>query len=389
MNENVRKFYFKIRKILNKFKEKEYFDTFKEYNMFAVWFMEIPIYISLRYDELSKRYGIETFINQEQQEYFFDMINSNNLNIPPYGAESYLRLELADKSSLDHYELIYLNLEVQTKILSEGNLIPYSYEAGYDRDMASGFEFGALYEALNIIDKELDKDFTHIYELFEKNESVNFFVSVPSFRCKYITAGELYPLFINRRCHNYNKAIVKEFINEEKIDDTCYVVARYLPIINKDTGIRPLLIIFIYEHKKKYITKYIKDSKEEYPDIFMGMLYDLISEEGLPNKFFFDFRDFYYASITTLKRLGVKSVLNTLEDFTTDHFEDALSEIFSMINSEYIEEDEMYNLLIQGASMLTSKLLDELKKGNILLNSNENEEEDNDDINKLDDNLTQ
>ena len=79
------------------------------------------------------------------------------------------------------------------------------------------------------------------------------------------------------------------------------------------------------------------------------------------HKFFFDFRDFYYASITTLKRLGVKSVLNTLEDFTTDHFEDALSEIFSMINSEYIEEDEMYNLLIQGASMLTSKLLDEIK----------------------------
>ena len=387
MKEREKDFYLKIRRIIDNFKNKEYFEVFKDYKIFCVYFMEIPVYVSFRYDDTLKRYGMDIFTTQPQLEYFFDAYNSTSLNIPPYGSEEVFRFELVDKSQLDHFELVYLTLEAGTNIKNEGNLIPYSFEAGYDKDMANPFEFGIVYKALNVINNALNKHFDEILENLNKNECVNFFVDIKTFRCTYITYGELYPIFIERRCHNYNKAIVKEFKDTPKIDDTLYVVARYLPIINKDTGIRPLLIIFIYEHKKKYITKYIKDSKEEYKDIFMGMLYDLLSEEGLPKKILFDFREFYYASITTLKRIGVTGVLDTLHDFTTDHFEDALGEIFTMINSEYIEEDEMYNLLIEGASMLTNKLIEEIKKGNILLNSEEDEEDK--DIEELDDNQTQ
>ena len=85
------------------------------------------------------------------------------------------------------------------------------------------------------------------------------------------------------------------------------------------------------------------------------------------------------------------TLLNTLEDLTTDYFEEALEEIFTLANNEYLNEEEMYNILIEGVSIFTAKLISEIQKGNELLNvdDDDNLDDENDDIKELDENQTQ
>ena len=386
MNANLKEYYLKIRQLLNNFSKKDYWDTFNQSDFFC-FYDEEPIYITFLIDDGVK--CLDIFMLDNQLEYLYDFVYSSSINIPPYGAENFYRLELKDKSKLDNYERLYLDLEVQTKVYAEGNLIPYLYEAGYDRDITYGYFFEVVYKLLKVLENLVNKELDNVYDMFQKDNCVYIYSDFKSSRYNYFQNYDFEPPFIKRRCKTYNSQMVHELKDIKRVDDNCYIIARYLPFIDKDTTIRPLLVIFIYENKKITITKYIKDEKPNYGDIFLGMLYDLLSENGLPKKCYFDFREFYYAAFTTLKHLNIDATLDTLEDYTTNYFEEALEEIFTLATSEYLDEDEMYNILVEGVSIFTAKLFTEMQKGNLLINQDEIDEKEDNELDFLDNNQTQ
>lgn len=352
---NLDKGYLKILKHLQKnlieIKNNDYYDYFNNLFIFNVNLDTYDNYIM--FEKVGNRLGLNIFMYNDQIRYLNDYLRSNNALIPPFGFECYYRVELVNLADMFDYEKAYYE-KIGVKLQEEDNIVTYEYTIGYDGAPIFSFEIGEVDYIVHLFTKTLKRKLVEICDNKEDYELISFYYIADKL-CE-IDYGPFEPYIKKPRFKNYNKAIYNELKDHKRLDDSCYVISRFLPISNK--GVKPLLVFFIFEKAKKPITKYINDEVETHSDIFMGMLYDLMSEYGLPNEMIFDNRIFYVASYTTLKKLGVKPILNTTDDFATERFEDTISEISLMASQENINLDELFNLIIEGVTLTTAKLTD-------------------------------
>ena len=341
----------KIKYLLIELKENEYSDYFYEFLPINIIIDNFSNYLT--FETINNRFGVNFYLYDEQIRYLNDIISSFSSLIPPFGFENYYRIELVDEKDMLDYEKIFYKKCQKMRINKTDNIISYTYEIGIDPEPINYYQLTIIENVLSHFVKALRKKISEICNNLKDSRRISIVFNKNKIE-NIIYDGFFFEDIPDPRKKRYNKEIYEEFKEQKTTDEICYVISRFLPISND--GIKPLLVFFIFEKSKKTITKYINDNVIHHADIFMGILYDLISDEGLPKEMKFDNRIFYYASYTTLSRLNVSLVLDTQEDYATEKFEDTISEISLMAQQDNLKMDELFNLIIEGVTLTTAKL---------------------------------
>ena len=363
-----------LKQSLLKLKNLDVNELFDDEYLFKINYLDTELFLSISLGD-EKNFGVDIYLTDEQSIYLRDTFDSEDYMIPPPGSESLYRIELIDAKDIEPYDRLYLHEFLGNNISKTNNLLGYTIRPGYDKYYIDNVTFDYLAYVLKRFSNELEKNLSLYYDRYKENlYPVMNFDSKKTITLFY---DDVYVPKFEYKKFKYHKGIVNDLKDKEKIDDTLYIISRFMPIPD-ERGLKPLLIFFIYENGKRSITKYINNDRHKYKEIFFGMLYDVLSENGVPKKVIFDFRDFYYIASRTLEVLNVDVVLNTKNDLATKNFEEALEEISNMTNGEEELDDVSYfNLFVEGASILVGKLIEEysIDENEMDLEIDDNDEE--------------
>lgn len=352
MKENI---YKEIRNIINNFIKKDYWNSFCSADIF--YFDDSKkkkTMITFLDSFFGESYGIQFFINNDGFNYVHDIFTSKNPDMISIGDCDSICAVLASKENLSFEDKEFLKA-CHARIKEENNLIIYRFKRGYAQRIANEDELKIILERLSYLDSLITNEYKDIIDAFEKGLSVVSYVNLE----KYLYNVSYLPLPYlekNPKLKPVNEDFLNEYLNHSFLNDECYLFTSYLPIIVKETGVRPILLYFYFNDSNKSFLKFIIDEPKSYYEYIFGILDEVFAKYGKPIKMIFNNRDFYYFTKKTLSKLDIECEKTFNNEYVDENISTVISKIFEKTGDEVIEKESAALILIETLTNVINEL---------------------------------
>ncbi len=338
--------YKEIRKIINSFITKDYWKNFCSADIFYFDDSKGKKTMLTFIDSFfGDAYGIQFFINKDGFNYVHDILTSKNPDMISIGDCDSICAVLLSKENLSQDDKKFLK-QNRARIKEENNLIVYRFKKGYGQRIAKQSELNMVLEKLGFLSSLIENEFTDIVSALNKGLSIVSYVDLEN----YVYNVSYLPLpFLekNPKFKPINEDFVNEYKNKTFINDECYLFTSYLPIIIKETGVRPLLVYFYFKESNRSYLKFIVDDPKTYYEYIYGILDDVFLQIGKPLKMIFNNRDFYYFTAKTLNELQIETERTDNNENVDNNISTVISQLFEKTNDDVIEKESAVLLLME------------------------------------------
>lgn len=352
MNDRL---YKEIRLIINNFIKKDYWKSFCSADIF--YFDDSKkkkTMITFIDSFFGESYGIQFFINTDGFNYVHDIFTSKNPDMISIGDCDSICAILVSKENLTDDDKKFLQ-DNKARIKEENNLIIYRFKKGYAQRIANTSELKMVLEKLSYLSSIISNEYNEILDAFKEGLSVVSYVDLEQY-LYHVSYLPLPFLEKNPKFKPINNDFINEYKNKPFINDECYLFTSYLPIIIKETGVRPLLLYFYFNNSNKSFLKFIVDEPRTYYDYIFGILDDVFLNVGKPTKITFNNRDFYYYSAKTLNMLQIECERTDNNDYVDDNISNVISQVFEKTNDDVIEKESAVLLLMETLTNIINEL---------------------------------
>ena len=347
--------YKQIREIINKFIKKDYWNEFSSADIF--YFDDSKkkkTMITFIDSFFGEAYGIQFFINKDGFNYVHDILTCQNPDMISIGDCDSICAVLSSKEDLTPTDIKFLK-SCNARIKEENNLLIYRFKKGYAQRLANLEELNMVLSRLDYLGCIIANEYVDIKAAFENGYLAIAYVDLE----KYLYHISYHPLpFLesNPRVKPINENFVNEYKDSTFINDECYLFTSYLPIIVKETGVRPILLYFYYADSGKTFLKFIIDEPKTYYDYIFGILDDVFIKVGKPTKMIFNNRDFYYFTKKTLSSLQIECVKTDNNEYVDENISNVISRVFEKTGDDVIEKESAALLLIETLTNVINEI---------------------------------
>lgn len=357
--------YLLCRKIMKDFIKKEYWTVFSSADIFYVSEGKNKVLFTFVEQFFEDSFGCQLFFNYKGLNYVHDVLTAESPDVVTiYDCDSICAI-FVDKCNLKEEEIKFLK-DNKIKIMQEKNLFFYRFEQGYKQRLCNDKEIKIYLTYLELISSIISNEYNDIIEAFENTYATVIIMDKQNFEYSIIYRPLPY-LETIPRAMKANVEFADEFKNGTYINDDSYFFTSYVPVVVKETNIRPLIIYCYFPKLNRHYFKYLINEPKEYKNLLFGILYDVFTEIGVPVKMIFNNRDIYSLLRKTLDLLNIDNVF-LREDYKTDsNVNDFLTKIYQSNQDELVEREDLIKLLLDT----TTNTLNELAN----YDDKENEEE--------------
>ncbi len=349
------KIYKEIRLVINNFIKKDYWKSFCSADIF--YFDDSKkkkTMITFMDSFFGESYGLQFFVNTDGFNYVHDIFTSKNPDMISVGDCDSLCAVLVSKEKLTAEDKIFLT-KCKSRVKEENNLIIYRFKKGYAQRHANLNELKMILEKISYLSSIIQNEFNDLVNAFNQGLSAVAYVNLEEY-LYHISYLPLPFLEKNPKYKPVNQDFLNEYKNKTFINDECYLFTSYLPIIIKETNVRPLLLYFYFSESNKSYLKFIIDDPKAYYDYIYGILDEVFLNVGKPIKFIFNNRDFFYYVAKTLNELQIECERTDNNDRVDDNITNVISQIFEKTNDDVIEKEEAVIILMDTLTKLINEI---------------------------------
>lgn len=333
-----------IRTVINKYIKRDYWKSFSSADIFHFTDSKgnntLVTFIDSFFGE---SYGLQFFTNNDGFNYVHDIFTSENPDMITIGDCDSICAILVSKENLNQKEIAFLK-ENKIRIKEENNLLIYRFKKGFGQRMATDKELSMVVERLGYLTSIIENEYNDIIKAFNDNLSVVAYVDLQMFM--YHTNYVPLPyLEHNPGFKKEKEDFVLEYKDKMYYNDDCYVFTSYLPIVIKETGVRPLLVYFYYNNTSKSYIKFIIDEPKDYKQCIYGILDDVFTTIGMPTKMIFNNRDLYYICAKTLKKLNIECEKTDNNEYVDDNVSQVVAKLYEKTQDEEISKEDAITIL--------------------------------------------
>jgi len=339
-----REIYLDCKKILKDFMKKEYWSSFTAADLFFILSGRQRALFTFVDQFFGDSFGCQLFFNNDGLNYVHDILTSvNEQTVTIYDCDS-LCAAFVSKGELKEDEIKFLK-DNKIKISESNNLIIYRYEAGFKQKIASDKDMKTMLEYFELISSVLKNEFNDVVTWFKENESI--VAVMDKNRLEYELIYRPLPYLEKMpKLLPKNKEFIDEFSNCTYLNDECYLFASYLPVVIKETNIRPLVLYFYFPKLKKHYFKYIMDKPKEYKHIAFSIIYDVFTEVGVPYKILFNNRTIYSILKNTINELHIEDCFLREDNNVDSNMNEIIAKIYQESPEELVEGEEFIKILM-------------------------------------------
>ncbi len=341
-----------IKKYMSLFAKQDYFNLYTSADLFLNYFNDDNRYLfSFLNNFLEDCVGIQLFDNNNGFNYVNDVLSLSVDNMLIAGRIDSICAIYLDKDLLTDEDIDFIH-KMGHRVKKDKNLVIYRYELGKMKRFANKKEMIKLIKNCEFVYSLVKDNYKDTIEAFNDAKSPISFIDekLLVYRTMY---SDLPNLSISPRRMPINKQVVEEFKEFTYTGEECYMFVAYTPLIIKETGVRPLLVYFYFSERNKVVFKYITDEPKEYKNYIFGILDDVFSKEGLPEKVYLNDRSFYSFLNKTLKELNIDTEL-LLEENKID------LTLLNAVERLYQNSEELYTETKDGIEMVLDLIINEL-----------------------------
>ena len=349
------KVYKDIRDIINRFIKKDYWNEFSSADIF--YFTDNKnkkTMITFIDSFFGESYGIQFFINKDGFNYVHDILTCKNPDMISIGDCDSICAVLMSKEELSKQDIEFLK-SCNARVKEENNLLIYRFKKGYAQRIANFEELKNVFTILEYLSSIIANEYNDITLAFSNGLSAVAYVDLNEF-IYHIAYHPLPYLESNPRLKPINLNFVNEYKESNFINEDCYLFTSYLPIIVKETGVRPILLYFYFANSGKTFLKFIIDEPKTYYDYIFGILDDVFINVGKPTKIIFNNRDFYYFTKKTLSKLQIECEKTDNNDYVDENISNVISRVFEKTGDDVIEKESAALLLIETLTNVINEL---------------------------------
>lgn len=354
MNKTI---YLECRKIMKTFIKKNYWQTFTSADLFYIAEMRKKYLFTFVEQFFGDSFGCQLFFNANGFNYVHDILTTSNENSVSILDCDSICAAFISKSDLKKEEIDFLRKN-NIRISAENNLIVYRFASGYGQKIASDHDLEIYQMVLEYMASIISNEYNDIVSNFKESNATVAIMDVKNMQYSIIYRPLPY-LETKIRELKGNVEFANEFKDKPYLNDDCYLFASYLPIVIKETNVRPLVLYFYFPKTKQHYFKYIMDEPKEYKNCIFGILYDVFTEIGVPTRMLFNNRIIYAAVKKTIDLMNVENVFlreNADVDLNINTF---LSKIYRNSDDEFIEGEKCVRLLMDTITLTLNEITDD------------------------------
>jgi len=348
--------YFSTEEIVKKFNRKDCWNIYSNSDIFYICQKKAKGLLTFVDQFFGDSYGIQLFFTKEGFNYVHDIFTiEQDSALTLFDCDS-ICLIVVNKNDLKEEEKKFL-LKNKIKIKNKYNILFYRFEPGYDFRLCNNKEIKIMYDYLEILSSLISNEELDLLSAFSVNRVCLAFADKEKkeYSVSYVPLPYLE--------HNYKKnkvdiGFVEEFKNRSYINDECYIFASYAPLIVNETKTRPMILYFYYPKSNRSYFKYLIGDLKDYNEKFFTSLYDSFNEVGIPEKIYFNNRKLYAYSFNTLKALKIECEFLREERHVDQNMNDLLSNLYNEAPSEYVENEDVINLLMSSITKTLNEMYD-------------------------------
>lgn len=338
--------YLDCKKLLKDFIKKEYWAKFTAADLFYIMSGKNRALFTFVDQFFGDAFGCQLFFNTDGLNYVHDILTSSNEEtVTIYDCDS-LCAALICRSELKEDEIKFLR-DNKIRINENNNLIIYRYEAGYKQRIADNKDMSILLEYFELIASILNNEYEDIVYWFKENESIVCLMNKEKLEYEIIYRHLPY-LEKKPRLLKANEGFIEEFRNCTYVNDECYLFASYLPVVIKESDIRPLVLYFYYPKLKKHQFKYIMNEPKEYKNILFSIIYDVFMEIGVPYKILFNNRNVHSILKKTINALHIEDSFTREDNNVDSNMNEIIAKVYQESSNEIVESEEFIHMLLNS-----------------------------------------
>ena len=362
--------YLEIKLIIKKFKKRNYFSLFSSSDIFLTYFSKNHTYLSTFMDTFyGDSYGVQVFFNHAGFNYVHDIFTTNDDVINVGDCDSLVSV-FTPKDELDDEMKKFL--KNHNRRISNENLFIYRFQPGYGKRFASVKEMQTVLENLLFLSSLIENDMSDITEAVKNEKAVISYVNKEKF--EYFVKYDNLPLLE----HMPSKGPINiDFYNEFKdmvyVNEECYLFSSYVPLVIKETNVRPLMVYFLMPNSGKVLFRFISDSPKDYKSCIYGILDEIFTMFNKPVKMFLNNRKIYSIIARTMNELKIEIDFLRENPSADKELGEIIGKIYDKTSDGYIENVEAMNLLME----LITDTLNSIEDDDLDLDEDEEEKEEN------------
>ena len=365
--------YQEIKKLFVKFIKNGYFSKFSSADIFYNYFSPKKIHMVTFIDNFfGDSFGFQLFVNDDGFNYVHDIFTTSD-NIVNLGDCDSICAVFVSKKDIQEDEKEYVRKN-GSKVMKDNNLIMYRFRPGFGKKFVNKKEMHNVLLNLSFLDSLIRNDYNDLIENFNNDLAALSFIDEKElvYQVKYMSIPylETFP-----KKQEENIPFVNEFSNSLYYDHECYIFTSYVPMVIKETNVRPLIVYFYCPDTNKMLFNYIVDEPKEYKNCIFGILDNIFSNVGLPEKIYFNNRKIHSIVSKTLDKLNIENSFLREKKNVDDNINEFMEHIYSKSEDGIISSKETVDFLMNAITYALNELDGELED-----ESDSDEEDNNDDV---------
>lgn len=354
MNKDI---YLECKRIMKSFVKKNYWQSFTSADLFYIAEMRKKYLFTFVEQFFGDSFGCQLFFNANGFNYVHDILTTSNESTVSILDCETICAAFISKSDLKEEEIDFLRKN-KIRITEENNLIVYRFSVGYGQTIASDKDLKLYHMVLEYMASIISNEYNDIVSNFKEGNATVAIMDIKNMQYSIIYR----PLpFLETKIRELkgNVEFANEFKDTTYINDDCYMFASYLPIVVKETNIRPLVLYFYFPKTRHHYFKYIIDEPKEYKNCIFGILYDVFTEIGVPTRMLFNNRNIYAYVKKTIDLMNIENVFLRESAMVDVNMSTFLSKIYQNTDEEFIETSECVNLLMDTITLTLNEIAED------------------------------
>lgn len=351
---SLKEAYINCRNIMKKFIKLKYWTTFSSADIFYILDGANKSLFTFVEQFMKESFGCQVYFTKKGFNYVHDILTTTDEGAISLCDSDCLVAVCISKKDLEDKEKEFLKKN-NVRITEENNLIIYRFEPGFGQRIANRREIELMSDYFDYILSIINNEFNDIVEAFKEGNVVLALMDKVNFQ--YSVAYRPLPYLEEMpRKTPKNNAFVEEFENTLYTNDNCYLFAAYLPIVIKETNVRPLITYFYFPNTNKHYFKYILDTPKEYKSCMFGILYDVFSKVGVPTKIIYNDRIIYSILYQTVNALNIEQEFLREKRNVDANLNDLIARVYTQADKQVVENREVVELLMDTISSCINEL---------------------------------
>ncbi|MBQ9124536.1 MAG: hypothetical protein IJY14_02480 [Acholeplasmatales bacterium] len=351
---SLKEAYLNCRTIIKKFIKSQYWTTFSSADIFYILEGANKSLFTFVEQFFNESFGCQVFFTKKGFNYVHDILTTDDDGVLSLCDSDCLCAICVAKKDLTPDDIAFLK-KLNVRINDENNLLVYRFEPGYGQRLANRREMELMSDYFDYISSIISNEYNDVIEAFKQNNVVLALMDKANLQYSVVYRPLPYLEEMPKK-RPKNKGFVEEFTDTIYVNDECYLFGAYLPIVVKETNIRPFVIYAYYPHINKHYFKYIVEAPKEYKNRIFGILYDVFTKIGVPTKIIYNDRDIYSMLYQTVNALNIEQDFIREKRNVDANLNDLIAKVYTQANQQFVESQEIVEMLMDTISKCINEL---------------------------------